>query len=553
MGKINLNKQKRHIPFEIKRTLRQEAGFGCSRCGMPILEYHHIIKWSKIRKHDPQHMMALCPTCHYTIESYTLQQQYTFKNNPFNLKNEVNKKGSLVISQGICAINTGDMILIGDGPLIKANDISFLEVYVNESNMLEISLNLFNEKRESILTIVKSEWIKGEIDLWDIEFISASKVLIIKEKEGLTNLGIDARNFPVSLEGSLWINGNLIKFDKKGIHLGDFTFLKSEKSQTEKWGIWHLDKDSFKFCLKEDATLTGSNLLSGCIIDLSQFKEIYLTPKDTPYGVDFKKRNNFIKSERRLKQSIETIKYFATSITIHSDYSDFGPFSRGIEHIQKKLASLFLEKKLARLYVENGKIEKAWEKYQEIHKVYNEFYNQPNIEEGELLLEIAKFLKSIGNNDASKECFTESVICFTQTGNIPFRLFDFGNNLFKDDELCYCASGNLYKHCHKSMSILKKDSFPSERTIEVLNMPEDKEFKITIYFLKEHKIHWSINIDEYAKGFKQIYCGQHKNSFLLNISVDVDIPAIIRLDCYGLLPIIREFILSKDGFKLEFG
>jgi hypothetical protein len=35
-------KKNREIPSEIKRQLRQEAGFGCCICGIPIIEYHHI-------------------------------------------------------------------------------------------------------------------------------------------------------------------------------------------------------------------------------------------------------------------------------------------------------------------------------------------------------------------------------------------------------------------------------------------------------------------------------------------------------------------------------
>lgn len=565
----NINKKKRHIPLDIKRTLRQESGFGCCNCGSPILEYHHIIRWSKIRRHEVQNMMALCPTCHNSIESYPLEQQYYFKNNPYNLQSDERKNGRLIISQGICAVNTGNIILIGDGPLITANNISFLEVYINESNLLEITLNLFNKKNECILTIVKSEWVKGNIDLWDIEFISASKVLIIKEKEGLTNLKIDARNVPVIIEGVFWIDGKLFELNKKGISLDKSILFQSDQNQTKKWGIMHFEKEAFRFIITGEKSkiislehkkvntnsvnFKGSNLLSACSIDLTNNNEICLLSKKTPYEiVGSDAIYNFDKYERLLKQSIETIKYFDTNITIHYDYSDFGPFSKGIESIEKKLSTLFLEKKLARLYAVNGKVEKAWEKYQEIHKAYHEFYNAPNVEEGELLLEIAKFLMNIGNNIASKECFTESIICFTQNGNFPYRLFEFGNNLFKDNELCYCNSGNFYQNCHKSMSILKKEKFPSERKIEIFNLPKGREFKITIYILKEHKTHWSINIDEYSKGYQMIYCEQHKDLFLLKININSDIPVIIRLDSYGFLPIIREFILTKEGVSLDF-
>jgi hypothetical protein len=338
MKKKLKNKVSRKPPEDIKRRLRQESGFGCCSCGSPILEYHHIIRWSKIRKHDEQHMMAICPTCHNSIESYPLQHQYFLKNNPFNLQNDERKNGRLIISQGICAVNTGDIKLIGDGPLLSSNGINLLEIYVNEINLLEITLNLYNANNENILSIKKSEWIKGNIELWDIEFNSASKVLIIKEKEGSVNLKIDARNIPVIIEGTFWINGKLITFNKKGIHFENFTFLKSEKSQTEKWGIWHLEHDSFKYNLKENATLTGSDLLSGTVIELSENDEIHLFPKKTPYRLNTEK-GNFIDNERLLKDTIDTISYFKTHITINHDLSDFKPYAKGIERVDSKFSA----------------------------------------------------------------------------------------------------------------------------------------------------------------------------------------------------------------------
>lgn len=352
------------------------------------------------------------------------------------------------------------------------------------------------------------------------------------------------------IEGTFWINGKLITFNKKGIHFENFTFLKSEKSQTEKWGIWHVEHDSFKYNLKENATLTGSDLLSGTVIDLSENDEIHLIPKKSPYRLNTE-NGNFIENERLLKNTIDTISFFNTHITINHDFSDTKPFAKGIERVDAGLALVFFEKKLARYYSKNEKFEEALKLYQEIRDRYSNFYKSPNIDEGEILLELSKLLHYIGDINNAKYCFEQSFICYTHTGNIVFRLLDFGNHLYKNNDLCYCGSGNIYQNCHKQQSILNKDILPSERKIEVINLPSEKEFKITIYLLKEHKTHWSVNIDEYSEGFVQIYCNKHKDSFLYNKNLDLDVPAIIRLDCYGLMPIIKEFILTKEGYKFR--
>ena len=54
----------RPTPEPIARQLRQEAGFGCCRCGYPIVQYHHIIPYAEDHHFRPEDMMALCPNCH---------------------------------------------------------------------------------------------------------------------------------------------------------------------------------------------------------------------------------------------------------------------------------------------------------------------------------------------------------------------------------------------------------------------------------------------------------------------------------------------------------
>jgi len=49
----------RTIPVDIKRQLRQEANFGCCKCGVPILEYHHIKPYHDVKTHDANDMMVL--------------------------------------------------------------------------------------------------------------------------------------------------------------------------------------------------------------------------------------------------------------------------------------------------------------------------------------------------------------------------------------------------------------------------------------------------------------------------------------------------------------
>jgi hypothetical protein len=58
----------RHPPVSVSRELLIEAGWRCAVCKTAApLEFHHIVPWAKLRHHDPQHMLAVCGTCHSSI------------------------------------------------------------------------------------------------------------------------------------------------------------------------------------------------------------------------------------------------------------------------------------------------------------------------------------------------------------------------------------------------------------------------------------------------------------------------------------------------------
>jgi hypothetical protein len=61
----------RHPPVAVRRMLLIEAGYKCAVCrdSAPI-EFHHIIEWTTLSHHDPEHMLAICANCHGKITRY---------------------------------------------------------------------------------------------------------------------------------------------------------------------------------------------------------------------------------------------------------------------------------------------------------------------------------------------------------------------------------------------------------------------------------------------------------------------------------------------------
>lgn len=77
-----LNEPKRQIPTSVRRTLLVEARHRCIVCQeTSSLDFHHIIEFSELKHHDPQHMIVLCAVCHRrcTTGEIDVKSQYNYK------------------------------------------------------------------------------------------------------------------------------------------------------------------------------------------------------------------------------------------------------------------------------------------------------------------------------------------------------------------------------------------------------------------------------------------------------------------------------------------
>lgn len=55
----------RHPPVAIRRELLIESKHRCAICwNTAPIQFHHMLEFGKINHHDPQHMLAICGTCH---------------------------------------------------------------------------------------------------------------------------------------------------------------------------------------------------------------------------------------------------------------------------------------------------------------------------------------------------------------------------------------------------------------------------------------------------------------------------------------------------------
>lgn len=205
------------VPNDVKRILRQEAGFGCAKCGFPFFEFHHIIEYSVEKHFRPEDMIALCPNCHHeaNVGALTIEEQRNYKKQPHNISRGFTE-GQLKINQTSVVVNMGSIQFVNDGfvfvvdnePLFKIMDIS---------GKLELSLTLYDKDDNLLLIVENNHWIQGDSFIWDLEY--GFQWIKLREKSRDIKLFIDARQEPITIRADLWRKGYRIRINKVGVYI----------------------------------------------------------------------------------------------------------------------------------------------------------------------------------------------------------------------------------------------------------------------------------------------------------------------------------------------
>lgn len=205
------------FPLSVKRQLRQEAGFGCCKCGRPIIEYHHIVPYTKEDPHfRPEDMMCLCPYCHHeaTVGAMTIEEQRTLKAKPINIVNN-QVQGLLKVNQKYLIISMGNNEFINDREVITIDNETIIELSQSDEGAVLLSLKLYDDKNNLLIQIEENEWVSGDYLPWDIE--SSFQLIKIRQKKGRIILDLDTKGDTISLTGTIFYNGLELKITKDRI------------------------------------------------------------------------------------------------------------------------------------------------------------------------------------------------------------------------------------------------------------------------------------------------------------------------------------------------
>jgi hypothetical protein len=187
----------RDIPKEIKRRVRERCGFGCVYCGIPIIDYHHIVPWAECQEHDPENIMLLCPTCHRKVGKWTRDDQLQVKARPKNiLEGKIDgllytpgRKLKFEFGGGI-AVNTPNLVMWQPTP--NQPEQTIVGARQDEEGRVLMTLNFCNRDGEQLLKFVDNNFEIGVNVISDFQF--RENYVEYKSKDGETNFILDFRS-----------------------------------------------------------------------------------------------------------------------------------------------------------------------------------------------------------------------------------------------------------------------------------------------------------------------------------------------------------------------
>jgi hypothetical protein len=211
---------RRDVPSSVKRQLRQEAGFGCCRCGHPFIEYHHIIPWAEDEHFRPTDMMALCGQCHplCTVGALTETDQRKLKSRPKNIVDNL-LRGHLFVNATELAVNLcgGRMIEVPRLLVVGTETIIGARLDDGDGRVL-ISALVHDSSGRAIARLQDNEWSMAPGDVWDFD-VHALQATVRQGPRDIA-FAVDVRNDEINLRGKWFHRGSRIEFTPTEGRLG---------------------------------------------------------------------------------------------------------------------------------------------------------------------------------------------------------------------------------------------------------------------------------------------------------------------------------------------
>lgn len=197
----NPSKPSRDPGKKIKKILRDRVNFGCpiryyngSGCGCPILEYHHYDPpWAGNFIHNPDGMIALCPTHHKMADGpdggkWSKKQLNDFNKNPY-IDDKIKVRWPWTGIADAVMMKVGKYIILGKGSPIRFRDIPIMRFRPEDVENLGCKTTIYDS---DIRDEKQNTWLKIE-DSWldlavkntsDLYFTPRTNIFFAKHEDG---------------------------------------------------------------------------------------------------------------------------------------------------------------------------------------------------------------------------------------------------------------------------------------------------------------------------------------------------------------------------------
>lgn len=182
----------RTIPEPVKRLVRQKWGFGCIFCGIAIIEYEHVDpEFVDCKKHDPDNIVPLCPTCHamVTTKKWSKQKVKIQMKTPNKMGSGYTKNKFDFCSYNPVLVLGGNSFKNSTFPIkIRGQEIIKIEKPKIKGEPFLLSAVFTDESGKVSLVILKNEWLAYD-NCWDLETPGSSIII----RKGLGDIVLKLR------------------------------------------------------------------------------------------------------------------------------------------------------------------------------------------------------------------------------------------------------------------------------------------------------------------------------------------------------------------------
>ena len=209
------------IPESIKRTVRQECGFGCVLCGCPIYDYDHIEEYSRVQEHEVDNLALLCTEHHRqkTNKRLPVSRVKDARQEPFNVKHGKTTPNNIITFERFtktAKIKFGTNYCTYDfsyGNFLSALciDNNHLVQFKSIDGEFFINIKAYGANNKEVLSIINNE-LCHSTGIFDVKF--EGTILTVKETKKRTIL-----SFNFDMSGTIEILKMDMKYNKHSVYI----------------------------------------------------------------------------------------------------------------------------------------------------------------------------------------------------------------------------------------------------------------------------------------------------------------------------------------------